>query len=112
MVRKRNRLKKIFTDKSGLTIVNVMVAFVILLLCAAMFEQALKISMRFADKASNVRKNLQEAVEHYYTSEPDNYQSMSLSFQSSEGAGSFNLSLKKASTDENGITLYYYKYEQ
>lgn len=109
MVRKRNGLKNPLKNNKGMTIVNVLVAFVILLICSVMFQQALKISTDFMDKSSEIRQNLEAALESYYMNEPPSYSDNTLNFTGTDG--SFNVKIKYAKTDNNGITLYYYKYQ-
>lgn len=97
--------------RAGMTMVNVIVAFVVLLILAAMFTQVVRLSENLIVKADSLREQTSSLLMKYYTNDGSLTQTRlgsdtSELTLSTDGGSSFRLNAPVYSYSDGAYTLY------
>ena len=101
--------------QKGMTIVETIVAFSILLIAIALFYGSINLSSKFIARQNYRRDQFEKMVDTYYKKD-ENIETINSDFSISDN-GSFsandfnNIKVKKITNDEGGV-IYYYEYEE
>lgn len=101
--------------QKGMTIVETIVAFSILLIAIALFYGSIRLSSKLIAGQNDRRDQFEKMVDTYYKNDgniPVINSDFSISGDSGFSANDFkNIKLKKITNDEGGV-IYYYEHEE
>lgn len=113
------KLKKTMNNNSGMTMLNVLVAFAVFLFIIAMFTQAVRLASNIYKTSEDVRKTTEGLYSDFYKNSsysasdinatpPFGITKNSYTFKSDDGASSFKIqSAQGAFEDENGKVYFF-----
>lgn len=101
--------------QKGMTIVETIVAFSILLIAIALFYGSINLSSKLIARQNDRRDQFEKMVDTYYKND-GNIETINSEFSISDNddfsANDFkNIKLKKITNDEGGV-IYYYEYKE
>ena len=107
-VKRRLRIRQIWDNKKGASLVSVMVAFLLLMIMLLMFQKSLQLSGNLVARAVDMRKEEQELMGAYYQNRANPTQTAPASCVFSGDSGSFSLNTQWSVYREQNSSIFYF----
>ena len=104
----RLRVRQIWNNKKGASLVSVMVAFLLLMIMLLMFQKSLQLSGNLLARSVDMRKEEQELIGAYYQNRANPTQAASAGCVFSGDSGSFFLNTQWSVYREQNSSIFYF----